>query len=39
VPSKSYWYLIDFKWKEGNWSYKLNEHGPATLTVKDLNGN
>ena len=22
VPSKSHWYLLDFKWKQGQWAYK-----------------
>jgi len=38
VPLKSYWYLIDFEWKEGKWAYTLSSEAPATLTIKDLNG-
>jgi len=38
VPFKSFWYLIDFEWKEGKWAYKSSSEAPATLTVKDLNG-
>jgi hypothetical protein len=39
VPSKSFWYLIGFKWHEGQWSYKDNDEMPAILSVKDCNGN
>ena len=38
VPSKSFWYLIGFKWKEGVWTYKNDLEAPATLTVRDCNG-
>jgi hypothetical protein len=39
VPPKSFWYLIGFKWHEGNWSYKDDTDAPATLSVRDSNGN
>jgi len=38
VPLKTYWYLVNFEWKEGTWLYKLSRDVPASLTVKDLNG-
>jgi len=36
VPEKSFWYLVDFKWQAGKWSYKTNEECPAELSVLDL---
>ena len=30
VPSKSFWYLGDFQWREGQWSYKDTEDAPAS---------
>jgi hypothetical protein len=24
--SKTFWYMIDFEWKTGDWSYKKNPH-------------
>jgi hypothetical protein len=38
VPEKSYWYLINFKWKNGNWHYCPIEETEATLSVKDIHG-
>ena len=38
VPEKSHWYLIDFKWDQGNWHYATKEDAPATLTVQDSTG-
>jgi hypothetical protein len=35
VPDKSYWYLIDFKWKDGVWKYAMTEETQFDLTVKD----
>jgi Reverse transcriptase (RNA-dependent DNA polymerase) len=35
VPAKSHWYLIDFKWKDGRWSYATTLDRPNSLTVKD----
>jgi hypothetical protein len=39
VPEKSFWYLVDFTWKNGNWPYCSDEEIEATLTVKDIQGN
>jgi hypothetical protein len=38
VPDKSFWYLIGFQWTEGIWRYKDEEEAPATLSVKDCDG-
>jgi hypothetical protein len=35
VPEKSYWYLIDFKWKDGGWKYATTEETQFELTMKD----
>jgi hypothetical protein len=35
VPDKSYWYLIDFKWKDGAWKYTAMEGTQFDLTMKD----
>jgi len=35
VPDKSYWYLIDFKWKEGAWKYATTEETQFNLTMRD----
>jgi hypothetical protein len=37
VPSKSYWYDIDFKWnpRKHIWEYKSIAELPGTLTLKD----
>jgi len=37
VPDKTFWYLIDFKWVNGDWSYKTIAETPATLFVNDIN--
>jgi hypothetical protein len=39
VPSTSFWYLIGFKWHEGCWAYKDGTEAPATLSVRDSDGN
>jgi hypothetical protein len=39
LPPKSFWYLIGFKWHEGNWSYKDDKDAPAILSVRDCNVN
>jgi hypothetical protein len=39
VPEKSHWYLIDFKWSQGNWKYKTEVDAPAQLRVRDCDGN
>ena len=38
VPEKSFWYLVDFKWCQGNWSYATAEDCPASLTLRDATG-
>jgi hypothetical protein len=38
VPDKSFWYLIGFQWTAGIWRYKDEEKAPATLSVKDCDG-
>ena len=40
VPSKSYWYLVDFKWNEakGTWQYKKNNDNPGTLVLHTPDG-
>ena len=35
VPDKSYWYLIDFKWKDGVWKYAMTEETQFNLMMKD----
>jgi hypothetical protein len=35
VPDKSYWYLIDFKWKDGVWKYATTEETQFNLIMKD----
>ena len=36
VPSKSFWYLVDYKWTQGTWTYH-NPTFPTTLHVRDHN--
>lgn len=38
VPSKSYWYLIDFEWKNNQWQYIIKDNAPAELSIRDANG-
>ena len=38
VVPKSYWYLIDFKWKEGIWSYKSVSETPFELRMQGWDG-
>jgi hypothetical protein len=33
---KSFWYLIDFVWTEGTWSYASEEESQASISVRDL---
>jgi hypothetical protein len=35
---KSFWYLIDFVWHQGKWTYATIDDCPAELTVLDLKG-
>jgi hypothetical protein len=37
VPEKTFWYLIDFKWKQGEWSYKNSSQSPGHLWVNNVN--
>jgi hypothetical protein len=39
VSVKSHWYLIDFKWQQGNWRYVTEIEVPAQLCVRDCDGN
>jgi hypothetical protein len=34
-PSKSFWYLIDWKWNGTHWIYQTKEDAPGDLTVLD----
>ena len=38
VPSKSYWYLIHFQFKNNRWRYASIEHTPGNLTIRDVSG-
>lgn len=38
VPEKSFWYLVDFKWKAGKWTYKSIAETPYTIQVRDAAG-
>ena len=38
VPEKSYWYLVDFQWKQGEWRYAMKEEAPAMVYVRDPEG-
>lgn len=38
VPSKTHWYLVDFKWDNGKWAYCSIEDAPAELKVRDCDG-
>ena len=37
-PTKTHWYLIDFRWKNGDWRYATPEETPAFLTVRNCKG-
>ncbi len=37
-PDKSHWYLIDFEWKQGQWSYKQPQASDPPLVVRDSEG-
>ncbi len=39
VPEKSHWYLIDFRWTGNEWRYISTAENPASLKVKDIQGN
>jgi len=36
-PTKSFWWLVDFKWSHRRWSLKTIEQSPAIITVKNAN--
>ena len=36
-PEKSYWVLIDYKWKHDEWSYKTVAEQPGILYMMDDN--
>ncbi len=38
VPSKMFWYLIDFTWLDEYWSYIMVEEVMGSLEVTDSNG-
>ena len=35
---KSFWCLIDFKWKNGKWQYCTLQDMPGALTARDASG-
>ncbi len=38
VPSKTFGHVIDFMWKDEDWSYTLIEDVPATLEMSNTKG-
>jgi hypothetical protein len=38
VPSKSHWYLIDFKWTGKMWKYRKIDEMPGELSILDTHG-
>ena len=38
VPSKSHWYLIDFRWTGTTWTYRKIQDMPGELSILDTNG-
>lgn len=38
IPEKSRWFLVDFHWNSGNWTYKWNRNALGNLTVRDISG-
>jgi hypothetical protein len=34
-PEKSFWYLIQLCWKNGQWAYVSNEDTPAYISVRN----
>jgi hypothetical protein len=38
VPSKSHWYLVDFKWLNDSWRYCSIEDNPGELSMLDHTG-
>jgi hypothetical protein len=38
VPSKSYWYLLDFSWKSGKWRYRSKSDMPGNISIRGVDG-
>ena len=38
VPSKSYWYLIDFIWDGKKWKYATKEDIPGDISIRTVDG-
>ena len=38
VPSKSYWYLIHFTFRNNRWQYDSIDDSPGNLTIRDVSG-
>jgi hypothetical protein len=38
VREKTFWYLIDFQWDNGKWRYKTTAETPASISVRNLEG-
>ena len=38
VPTKSWWYLIDFVWEDNKWRYSSKEDIPGDITIRDVDG-
>ena len=38
VPTKSYWYLLDFTWHNGSWRYRTKTDMPGDITIKGVDG-
>jgi len=39
IPEKTFWFLIDFAWKAGQWRYKSIDESPGKLYANDIHGN
>ena len=38
VPEKTFWYLLDFEWKGGDWSYRTIQSAPGRIHANDITG-
>ncbi len=38
VPSKRYWYLVDFAWKNGLWHYRSKQSMPGDISIWGVDG-